>query len=307
MKSLFKLTYMKAVNCLLIFVLAGVLTVRAQSFDDLSKLTIEDFEGYCSKGAEQSSAVIAQRLNKALKYHETLLGFKPQITLLALSPADWSTYTAFPVYGMPHYTESKTLIVAIEDNPFWQSFIPPLSQLPKELAHQVQAAYTIDGNLTMQPFFDMLAIHELGHAFHIQGGLTMQRNWMGELFCNIFLHTYVAEQEPKLLPALSVFPNMVVAAGAKEFKYTRLQDIEERYDEIGQQYPKNYGWFQCRWHAGAGKIYDAAGKDVSVKLWKALQEQKENLNHDDLIAFLEKHVHKSLADLIRNWDRDTKL
>lgn len=307
MKDLFKLTHMKVLNCLLILVLAGALTVQAQSFENLSKLPVKDFEGYCSKGAEQSSAAIAQRLANALRYHETLLGFRPEITLLALSPADWSTYTSFPVYGMPHYTGSKTLIVAIEDNPFWQSFIPPLSELPKELAEQVQAAYTIDGKLTMQPFFDMLAIHELGHAFHIQGGLTMQRNWMGELFCNIFLHTYVAEHEPASLPALTVFPNMVVAAGAKEYKYTHLLDIEERYDEIGQQHPKNYGWFQCRWHAGAGKIYDAGGKDVSVKLWKALHEQKEALNHNELISFFEKNVHKSLADFIRNWDRDTKL
>lgn len=297
---------MKTLSFLMFLMLVN-LTAYAQSFEKLSRLSQREFPAYCSKNYDQQAAPITYRLANAFRYHEALLGFKPEITLLVLSQIDWSTYTSFPVYGMPHYIpENKTLVVAIEDNPFWQSFIPPPDQLPQELADQVQTAYTINGKLTMQPFFDLLAIHELGHAFHFQGGLTMQRMWMGELFCNILLHTYVAEQEPGSLPALTVFPNMVVAAGAKEYKYTRLQDIEERYDEIGQQYPKNYGWFQSRWHAGAGKIYDAGGKEVSVNLWKTLQEQKEKLNNDDLTLFLEKNVHKSLADLIRNWDRDTK-
>ncbi|HRJ31022.1 MAG TPA: hypothetical protein PLV21_03335 [Cyclobacteriaceae bacterium] len=277
-----------------------------QALEKLTKLSLTELDAYCSNSFERPSTVIAQRLANALRYNEQLLGFKPSVTLLVLSAADWGNYTSFPVYGMPHYTDTKTLVVAIEDNPFWQSFIPPLDQLPNELADQIRKTYSKDGKLTMQPFFDLLAIHELGHAFHTQCGLNMQRMWMGELFCNIFLHTYVAEKEPEALPALTVFPNMVVAAGAKEYTYTRLQDIEERYNEIGQQHAKNYGWFQCRWHAGAGKIYDAGGKAVTVKLWSALKEQKEKLDDDSLVTLLEQKTHKSLADLIRNWDSETK-
>ncbi len=300
---------MKTSTCLVIafFVLQSI-SMQGQSYEKLSKLPQPEFEAYCSKNFEQQAAGTAQRIAKALKYHEQLLGFKPTVVLLILSAADWSMYTSFPVYGMPHYNDKKTLIVAIEDNPFWQSFIPPLAQLPKTLAEQIQSTYKDkEGKLTMQPFFDLLAIHELGHAFHEQGGLTMQRNWMGELFANIFLHTYVAEQEPASLPALTVFPNMVVAAGAKEYTYTRLQDIEERYNEIGQQHPKNYGWFQCRWHAGSAALYDAEGKQLCLSLWRALQKQKEKLSDADLIPYLEKSVSKSLADFIRNLDGDTKL
>lgn len=94
---------MKALNCLLILFMARLIAANAQSFDDLSKLPVKDFESYCSKGAEQPATAIAQRLANALRYHETLLGFKPEITLLALSPADWRTYTASAVYGMPSH------------------------------------------------------------------------------------------------------------------------------------------------------------------------------------------------------------
>ncbi|MBK8405213.1 MAG: hypothetical protein IPL25_14370, partial [Saprospiraceae bacterium] len=112
---------------------------------------------------------------------------------------------------MPHYNDAKTLIVASEDNDFWKSFIPQLSQLPKELAQQISNTYSDrDNTLTMRDFFDLLAIHELGHAFHNQGGLNMQRKWMGELFANIFCFIPIAEKEPELLPALTFFLQMVV-------------------------------------------------------------------------------------------------
>jgi hypothetical protein len=195
--------------------------------------------------------------------------------------------------------------VAAEDNPFWKSFIPPVEQLPKDLRMKVESTYRDkDGNLSMQPFFDLLAIHELGHAFHMQGGLTMQRRWMGELFVNILLHTYIAENEPAALPALTIFPQMVIAGGSKGFIYTSLNDVHEKYNEIGRDHPKNYGWYQCRWHAAAAGIYDTGGKTVGSKLWLALKNQKEILTDEQLPAFLET-ADKSVADMMRNWDRDT--
>ena len=63
----------------------------------------------------------------------------------------------------------------------------------------------------------LLALHELGHAFHQQGGLKMHRNWMGELFCNILLHTYIAENEPEQLPALTVLPKTEVSQKSPTF------------------------------------------------------------------------------------------
>src|SRR5690606_41773269 len=63
-----------------------------------------------------------------------LLDFEPKVTLLVLSKEDWGAFTNVPVYGMPHYDDDETLIVASQDNEFWGSFIPPLENLPRELA-----------------------------------------------------------------------------------------------------------------------------------------------------------------------------
>jgi hypothetical protein len=278
--------------------------VKAQRFDKLVELKDQEAKVYYSKGHEQRALSIAARLDKAMAYNQGLTGFKPAVTMLILSAADWESYTKFPVYGMPHYNDDKTLIVAVEDNAFWKSFVPLPEQMPEELREPAKITYGLpDGSLSMRAFFDLLAIHELGHAFHIQGGLTMQRKWMGELFVNILLHTYIAENEPEQLPALTLFPKIVVTRGSKGFQYTSLKDIEERYEEIGKQHPHNYGWYQCRWHAAAATIYNSGGKQLLIKLWTALKEQKEILNETALASFLETRVDKTVADVMRDWDK----
>jgi len=241
-----------------------VVTANAQQISTLLLLKDHSFEVYYSSGFEQRAEAIAFRVEKAVTYNQQLLGFKPGIKLLVLAAGDWELYAVKgAVFGMPHYKDKTTLVVAAHDNAFWKSFVPPTGQLPNDISQQVKAVYkNSDSSLSMQAFFDLLAIHELGHAFHQQAGLNMQRNWMSELFVNILLHTYVAQNEPASLPALTLFPRMVVAGGSSSFKYTSLRDIQEHYNEVGEKYPRNYGWYQCRWHVAAAEIYESAGKQV---------------------------------------------
>lgn len=295
---------MKSIVILYVFCIT-IQTVQGQQTEKLAKTNHSSLTVYYSKGFDERANLIASRTEKALLYHKKFLGFEPKVTLLVLSKNDWARFTDFPVYGMPHYNNKQTLIVAAEDNDFWKGFLPPLEQLPPDFRNAVEKVYkNKDNQISMESFFDLLALHELGHAFHEQGQLTMQRKWMGELFCNILLHTYIAENEPKQLPALTLFPKMVIAGGIKGFKYTSLKELEERYDEIGQQYARNYGWYQCRWHKAAGDIYDAAGKSVCYTIWNTLLEQKQLLRDEELILFLDGKGLSTIADMMRFWERD---
>lgn len=301
MISILNLKDKKMLFCLFAVIL--IMPLKAQNYDGLVPLDGYKTNVFFSEGNDERAIIVAKRMDNVLDFYNELIEFEPEITMLILNPVDWPRFTRFPVYGMAHYMGNKTLVIASENNDFWNSFIPPIEQLPKELADKIKSTYVDEnGTLTMQAFFDLLAIHELGHAYHFQAGLNTQRMWMGELFCNILLHTYIAEKEPEQLPALTIFPQMVIAGGKEGYKYTQLNDIEERYEEIGQQHPQNYGWFQCRWHSAAADIYDAGGIDNFVKLWKALASQKEKLNDEDFALFLSEKVHQSVADVMLKWN-----
>ena len=286
-------------------ILISFFKLQAQSFENLNSLEGHHVKTYYSNGSKEQAETMANRCDNVIAFYKSIIDFEPTVNLLVLSSADWTTYTNFPVYGMPHYNDAQTLIVASEDNAFWKSFIPPLDQLPVELSQQVSSTYSDDNEtLTMRSFFDLLAIHELGHAFHSQGGLTMQRKWMGELFANILLHTYIAEKEPVLLPALTVFPRMVVSSTKKEeLKFTTLDELESNYDVIGQQYPNNYGWYQCRWHMAAGNIYNSGGIGAFQNLWNHLKIEKEPLDDSTFATLLSSKVHQSVADVLLKWDK----
>jgi hypothetical protein len=278
--------------------------LKAQDYKKLSELKGHKVKVFYSQGYEKRASTITDKVDMAMSYYLQLLDMRPEVTLLILSESDWPTYTDMPVIGMPHYKNNKELVVIAHDNAFWKSYTPPLDKLPKTLADQIRAAYTNpEGNISMQPFFDLLAIHELGHAFHLQAGLNMQRKWMQELFVNILLHTFVAEKEPQSLPPLTVFPQMVIGGGTADYLYTSLKDIDEKYQEIGSKHPRNYGWYQCRWHAASAKIYDAGGMRAATLLWKTLKDQKQRLPENELIPFFEKAGLRSVAEMIRNWDK----
>lgn len=280
----------------------------AQSYEGLQQLTDNQTNTYFSAGADKKAKRMAQQLDRVMAFYTKQLQFTPTVTLLILSPADWSRFTQFPFYGMPHYSNTKTLIVAAENNDYWRSMVPALDKLPAPYTRLIRDTYTdSNGVVSMEAFFDLLAIHELGHAYNQQGGLLMQRRWMGELFPNILLHTYIAEKEPALLNALTVFPQMVVATtDTATLMYTTLPELEANYNQIGPKYPQNYGWYQCRWHMAAGTIYDAGKIEMVKRLWVALRTQKEVLDDDRLAEFLKMNVHERLAEVQTNWDNPNK-
>ncbi|NNK72277.1 MAG: hypothetical protein HKO94_03700 [Flavobacteriaceae bacterium] len=276
----------------------------AQSYDGLTPLENHQTNTYYSSGAAKQAEEMAMRCDRVMSFYKSHIGFQPAVTLLVLSESDWNSYTDFPLYGMPHYSNKNTLVVASHDNDFWKSFIPPLDMMPKELTAQITETYSNkNGGLTMRGFFDLLAIHELGHVYHEQGGLTMQRKWMGELFANILLHTYIAEQEPELLPLLTAFPKMVVSTTDKStLKFTTLNELETNYDIITQQYPNNYGWYQSRWHIAAGDIYDDGGVQTIKNLWNTLKTHEELLDNSSFESVLLNQVHQSVAEVQLKWD-----
>ncbi len=281
------------------------------SATDTEPSPLQELKGFTqtfhySPGHEKRANNIASFIEAAGNYFQQEINFTPRVTMYVLAPAHWKNFAAKPlqdVYGFPHNIDNYHLAVAAEDNDFWRSFLPPLTQLPPGMREQITKAYgKPDSSHSMMAFFDLLALHELGHSYTGQAGLKMHRKWMSELFVNIMLHTYVAEHQPELLPALEAFPNMVVGAGAAEYKFTSLEDFEALYETLGMG-PRNYGWYQCKLHAAAKDIYNAGGKKVLKQLWDALKTQQENMTDEEFVNMLKQEVHPSVANVYVNWNK----
>lgn len=297
-------------NTLVFLFLCSLTAAQVSATAESVDLQLERLEGtsqtyFYSPQHHSRAEAIAAFLENAARFFQQELGFTPHTELYILAPEDWQQVAAPPlkeVYGFPHNIDEVRLAVAAEDNDFWRSFLPAVAGLAPELAGRVRQAYgKADGSFSMMPFFDLLALHELGHSYSSQAGLKMQRHWMGELFVNLMLHTYIAEERPELLPALEVFPGMVVAAGTDEFEFTGLADFERLYSSMGMG-PKNYGWYQSKLHLAAGDIYRAAGKEALTRLWAALKAHQEEMTDEELAAMLEREVHPSVAEVLLQWE-----
>jgi hypothetical protein len=275
-------------------------------FDGLVKLEGFSLAVYVSKGHEALGKQIASLVDGANQYMSELVDKPaPEVTLLVLSTEDWGKFTNPQIiYGMPHYGgNANTLVVAAEDNFFWRANMPPLHALTPEQQEVFRQVYTNEaGELSVRPFFDVLAIHELGHGWTGNHKIKRQRFWLEEVFCNVFLHTYIAEKRPELLPALEVLPMLQVAGNRDQFKYTTLTQFEEGYWIIGREAPVNYGWYQFRFHNAAKQVYDQAGPAALKNLWNFKAGLSEVVDEDKLIYGLQNKVHPAMANVSLNWE-----
>lgn len=268
-------------------------------YPNLIEISDSQFPVYASAGTERQAQSIAVRCRNAREFLGSALEFEPQMNVLVLAPENWDEYANFPVYGMPHYTDERTLAVAGQDNGFWQSMTPPVEALPPEAARAMKAAYgQPDGSINLSPFFDLLTVHELGHLFQFQAKCQFPRLWLAELFCNVCLHAYTVAVEPEQLPALETFPQMVANLEVAELRYRSLEDFERLYIDVGAQ---NYGWYQCRFHVAAKRIYEAGGIEALQRLWKAFLQSDEKLSDEQLAARLREDAHPEIERVLTAW------
>jgi hypothetical protein len=75
------------------------------------------------------------------------------------------------------------------------------------------------------------------------------------------------------------------------------------FQDLAQNHPDNYGWYQCRFHTFAGQIYDNGRVATMKNLWTALLSQKEKLNDSDLMNLL-MNSSPALKQAIVDWDKE---
>jgi hypothetical protein len=268
-------------------------------YPDLVLIPNTQLPVYYSPGTEQRASAAAARCERAHRFLGAALETRPEVTVLVLAPEHWPRYATYPLYGMPHYPDDHTLAVAGLDAAFWRSLSPPVEVLPADAGRAIEAAYgRPDGSTDLARFFDLLVVHEMGHLFLAQAGRSFPRLWLLEFFCNLGLHAYVARTEPDQLAALETFPAVMAGRDDPRFRHRSLEAFERLYLEVG---PENYGWYQCRLHAAAKRVYEAGGMDALRRLWDTALAFSRGISDEQLAARLHAEVHPELARVLTTW------
>lgn len=273
---------------------------QSNEYAKLKQLPGFPFPVYFSPGLdEQQIGKTARRCERAWRFLNDTFQMTARIGVVVLAPEHWAEYATFPVYGMPHFLDAHTLVIAGENNDMWRSLVPPLEILPPPVAEMMRKSYQQpDGSINVASFFDLLAVHELGHLYHYQTQRLFPRLWLMELFCNLCLHAYVAVWEPEQLLVLETLPQVLVGMDSAQLPYRLLADFERLYADMP---PQNFGWFQGQLHVGAKRVYEAGGLEALQRLWQIPSKLDSSTSDEELARALREKVHPELERILVSW------
>jgi hypothetical protein len=239
---------------------------------------------------------------------------EPDIALIVADEADWPGRGP---YGLPFFNDDTggirrgIVVMPAGSGGFWVAITQDLRDASPRGHAKLRARYPDGaGGLDLQPFFDLITIHELGHAFEVLGDLRLPTFWLSEIFVNLAMHAFVATQLPGSLPTLEALPT--VGAGSRKLAarmraegHSTLEELQAHYTGSDDSMdPLNYIWFQYRWQRLAAKMFEVDGEDGLVRFWDcfhATDRAETAATAASLVPLLTAEVSPTLGRAVENW------
>jgi hypothetical protein len=260
--------------------------------EGLASLSGFPFEVRSSASTLEQAGRLASRCARAYSYLGEVLAFRPRCALLVLNRADWSERASNPSYVLPYYSAGN-LFLAGEPSDLTARLDEVTSSAPAAAARELDQVYG-SGADRLEPFADMLVVHELAHAFHDGVPFVFPRSWLTELFADMALYAFVVAEEPDRQLQFETLPRVAL-------EYTLLEPVARdlRYFEAFYPYiePLTYVWYQFRFTMMAKSIIDGEGPDVLRRLWDAFAFTDERLS-----GLLGGRVHSEAGQWLASWD-----
>ena len=283
---------------------------------ELSRLDGYPFEVRYSDGALVRAKAAAGVAADAYVYFSRLFSaVEPDIAIVVANEADWS---GSGPYGLPFFNDDAgeirpgIVVMPAGGGEFWVEIAQDLRDASPRGYAKLLATYPDGtGGLDLQPFFDLITLHELGHAFEVLGDLRLPTFWLGEIFANLALHAFVATQLPASLPTLEALST--VGAGSRKLAarmrangYSTLEELQAHYaGSDDPMSPLNYVWFQHRWQRLAAKMFEVDGEGALVRFWDCFHST-DRVNASEttaasLASLLTTEVSPTLGRAVRDW------
>jgi hypothetical protein len=274
------------------------------------------FEVRYSLGAQVRARVSANIAADAYVYFSRLFsGVEPDIAVIVANKADWESRQP---YGLPFFNDDDgqirpgIVVMPAESGDFWVAMGQELHEASPRGYTRLLATYPDGaGGLDLQPFFDLVTIHELGHAFEVLGDLRLPTFWLGEVFANLALHAFVATRQPESLNTLETLSTVGAQSPRLDARiraegYSTLEDLEAHYTGgDNPMSPLNYVWYQYRWQRLAAKMFNDDGEDGLVRFWDCFHESDRLGSHEvtaaSLAPLLRADVSETLGQAIQDW------
>ena len=283
---------------------------------ELAHLGGYPFEVRYSEGSLVRARAAADVAADAYVYLSRLFsGVEPDIAVIVTDEADWESRQP---YGLPFFNDDEgqirpgIVVMPSGSGDFWIAMGMDLREASQRGYTRLLATYPDGaGGLDLQPFFDLVTIHELGHAFEMLGGLRLPTFWLSEIFANLTLHAFVVTRQPaslNMLEALSTVGAQSRRLGARMRAegYSTLEEFEAHYtggdDPMN---PLNYVWYQYRWQRLAAKVFDADGEDGLVRFWDCFLATDRftsgEVTAGSLSPLLRTEVSETLGRAVQDW------
>ncbi|MGC1781195.1 MAG: hypothetical protein WA708_01605 [Acidobacteriaceae bacterium] len=284
--------------------------------EGLARLNDYPFEVRYSDGSLVRARAAADLAGDAYNYLSQLFsGFEPDIAVIVADRTDWESRQP---YGLPFFNDDDDqirpgiVVMPAGRGDFWIAMGEDLREASPHDYPQLFATYPDDATgLDLQPFFDLITIHELGHAFETLGDLRLPTFWLSEIFANLTLHSFVAARRPESLNTLEVLPTVGAQSSQLDARiraegYTTLEDLETHYTGgANPMGPLNYVWYQYRWQRLAAAMFDAEGEGGLARFWNFFRSTDHPISNDvttsALAALLTTEVSETLGRAVQEW------
>ncbi|MGB0387570.1 MAG: hypothetical protein ACPGWR_22350 [Ardenticatenaceae bacterium] len=208
--------------------------------------------------------VRAQKLGKlVLEGHLFLsewLGVEARTTLSVLRRESWRPMRRAP-YGYPHSVPDKATIFAPAHYPpriinaqraIYEAAAPSLQQRVHDEATPIDTQ--------IKKFYDLVAIHELGHLFIHHLRLALGTHWLTELIANLFATAFFVESRPDLATDWLAWADLQASL---DVPYRSIEQYDAHYNTLDFA---NANYYQGRLNQHALQLWQQHGRDIAPTL-----------------------------------------
>ena len=260
--------------------------------EGIKSLGLESISGtmptFYSPHAQARARYLQGLLGGEIAYYADFFGvsFGP-IAMAVLNSQQWSTVAGEEPYGLPSVDGTQPAVVVMPvswEEVTWMA-VPKRAEVPPAMLRRALA----NGRKWTQVKFegcDGIGTHEVGHYIVRELQIDPPMNWFNEFLASYVGYAYLKSKAPTQALSSEIF--WTAGLDHSPHPFTKLDDFESRYDQLQQEYPGNYGWYQLALDQRVIEIFAQSGVAYLREVRKEFPAGASKLSSAQLLDKLER-------------------